>query len=289
MLSSRLLWTPKSTFAFFRPPCRCAILNGAANVNDTPLHSPILHCQQAILGGIPASSFVARFRRGFTLVEMLVVIVIIALLMAIVTPSFYSAIMATRLTSSGGQLVGMLSNAQQIATSEGCTVEVRFYKYNNDEFDPGADPRFRSVLLLRHFEQGAPNPDPNPANQGKPLTAPMALVLGEVLNLSQDLVLSENNEMSTFLANLADGNSTVGTKVSNASGLSDYTFRPGSSFKSFIFRPEGTNLNPAPPNKWFVTLVVASDEEEGLTPDEVKNFYCVQVDPSTGRITSYRP
>jgi len=72
-----------------------------------------------------------RHNRAFTLIEMISVIGIIALLVALVTPTLLDVIRSTRLSASGDSLVNRLSLAQQSAVSMGSEVEMRFYRYLN--------------------------------------------------------------------------------------------------------------------------------------------------------------
>lgn len=227
-----------------------------------------------------------KSHHAFTLIELLVVIAVIGLLIAMTVPYMFGAIAATKLTAGGDQIVGMFSNAQQTASATGSNVELRFYQ-NEGEFS-SSKPTYRTIVQLRYYQQGEPNPDPNPANTGKPLDAPMAVVLGEALTLSQDVVITENPDASTLIANLPNGSASIPAKIQKEGALVDYV-GPSSNatFKSFLFRPESTNLNSS--RKWFLTVISSNDEESGAAPNEWANFYTVQIDPGTGRITSYRP
>jgi uncharacterized protein (TIGR02596 family) len=220
--------------------------------------------------------------RGFSLIELLAVILIIGLLVAASAPYYQGSMVALRLATDGAQVESMLSAAQQAASSQGRNVEVRFYKYASPEQMGGE--RFRSIVLLRYYQVGEADPDPR--GTGVPLAAPLAVVIGDAHTLSPGIVLSEQSSMSPLLGNQTAPGSVIATKAMTKTGLTDWEFSvPGASYRSFVIRPEGTSLDPR--GKWFVTAVSARDEEGD--PAAAKNFYCVQIDPGNGRVTSYRP
>jgi hypothetical protein len=57
------------------------------------------------------------------------------------------------------------------------------------------------------------------------------------------------------------------------------------NYRAFLCLPESTDLNAG--SNWFVTLLQENDAQ--LSPNEVKNFYTIQIEPVTGRLMSYRP
>jgi uncharacterized protein (TIGR02596 family) len=223
-----------------------------------------------------------RTLNGFSLIELLAVVSIIAILVA-ASASYYQGTMGgLRLATDGTQVESMLSAAQQTASAEGRNVEVRFYKFADAQQLGGG--RFRSIVLFRYYQAGEADPDPK--GKGTPLAAPLAVVIGDTHTLAPGIVLTENNSMSSLLGSKTSPSASVSTKVMTQSGLADWKFPvDGASYHSFVLRPEGTSLDPK--EKWFVTVVAARDEEAGAA--DAKNFYCVQIDPGNGRVTSYRP
>lgn len=228
-----------------------------------------------------------RANSAFTLIEMLLVVAIIGILISLTVPFMSGAISSSRLTVGGESIAGMFSSAQQIASAEGCTVEARLYKSvrptTGDE-----RARYHSVVLFRHYEAGEGSPDPAPNQSGRPLTAPISLVLGDALTLPEALVITEDTSANSMISQLPDGASSRATKVIKSGAMVDYTFPyDDASFKSFIFRADSTNLDPG--LRWFLTVVDTADEEGGRSASQWKNFFCVQVDPQSGRTVSYRP
>jgi uncharacterized protein (TIGR02596 family) len=229
-------------------------------------------------------------RRGFTLIELLVVIVVIALLMALAIPNMLGAITGVRMTSNGEQIAGLLSSAQQIASSEGRTLELRLYKHEDFE-QPGATgvQQFRTFVLFRYYEIGEPSPDPAPNERGRPLGAPLAVIVGDQLTLASSLAITSNTAGSTLLTlPVTPAGRGIRTAKIAAGALSNYEFKDeDAEYISIKIKPNSTSLTSGA--KWCLTLVDAADEEAGKGPTDWKNFFCVQIDPINARITSYRP
>lgn len=235
-------------------------------------------------------------RRGlagaFTLVELLLVIVIIAILLALTTPYILGAISGSKLTTAGEQVMSLLSSAQQIASSEGRSVEIRAFATVDSSMPGDGTPEYRSLALLRYYEAGEANPDPAPANSGKPLPAPISVIVGQVLYLPQGIVIANHSEASTLVTDpsvrVGSNSATGPPKVIRGGKMEDYTFQNQPvEMASFVVRADGTALDPA--IQWCMTLTDSAKTGGESTPADWPNFFCIQLDPVNGRIVSYRP
>lgn len=229
--------------------------------------------------------FVNRRRRAFTLVEMITVVGIIALLVALATPALVDVIRSTRLNSSGDSLSNRLSLAQQSAVAKSTEVEMRFYKYvDNNNADAAGAPLFFAYQVVE-----TPNSrDPR--------------ALSEVYYLDSGTVLSSDLNLSPMLQTAV---------VQQANSQNQYVFKPSSgvtpdsvSYSALRFYPDGscrllTGSSPGqtvaasaaaytiqPLAQSFMTIVESRSIGSGTTPD---NFYCLQVDSYTGKVRVYRP
>lgn len=219
------------------------------------------------------STFSVRFaarRSGFTLIEMMVVVAMIALITAAVAPTVFNTLISTRLTSAGETLAGQLSLAQQIATSRNMTVEVRFYQYVDPE-SPGSKPAYRAVALMQASVEGT----------GSQMNAQLT----DTYYLPSGIAIGESSAMSPLLASNSIRSESDDEKIVRRAKDARY--------KAFKVKADGTtNLEQLMggnyhPNMCYFTL--GDDRVLQDSSDVPKNFYAVQVDPSTGRTSTYRP
>ena len=184
---------------------------------------------------------------GFSLVELLVVVAIIALLAALAVPAFNQVVEGTKLSTAGSLLESQLSLARQVAVSRKQRVEVRFYKFS------GA---YRAMQLFIQQADGRYVP------------------LEKVARFPETFVIHAST-YSPLLNQCASVN-----RPPSLAAIGDY------EAVQFQFSPSGiASLAALQDGKDpFLTLC-----KETLTDPKAGNFYTVQLDPYTGKLTSYRP
>ncbi len=193
--------------------------------------------------------------RGFTLVEILVVMVLIAIIAAFATPAMNSILKGSKLSLAGDELIRELNLARQIALRDNAPVEFRFYSVSDPD-QPQSPEKYRAYQAVRRISE----------EETVPLT--------EVTSLPDAVIFSESTTYSKLL-----GANVVESEVEAIDG--EATDLHGARYKSFQFMTDGgTNLSN---NLWFVTLVRETAGESEL-PDD---FVTVQIDPFTGKIQRY--
>ena len=226
----------------------------------------------------------SRRAQAFTLVEMLTVVGIVALLVALVTPTLVDVIRSTRLSSSGDSLQNRLSLAQQSAVSKSTETEMRFYKYADSDSDRPSQDLFYAYQVVETPNGGSPKP------------------ISEVYYFDSGIVLTSNPDHSPLLQTLApqqadENGNFIFTPPTGGGGdtvtyaairfyadgrcrrLNDET--PGASAAAtalaYTVQPLATS---------FLTLVETRTLDSETTPP---NFYCMQIDSYTGKVRVYRP
>jgi len=239
---------------------------------------------------------------GFTLIEMLVVIGIVALLLVVAAPAMFKGVQATKLSGAGERLLGALSEAQQMASSRNHPVEMRFYKYNGLFPDSEAFrgyQLFRIWTIQKQSELDLPDVKKMPSPKiGDEVTTKIS----ECVKLPDGIMISTANALSKVLS---------GGGVPDAHNNSGVT---GATYIAIRFMTDGTcrkvgtttqglaTLTIPPPPQFFLTVVeddgktygdtqyIYADSKGAVGPHVApKNFFTIQTDPWTGKSRSYRP
>lgn len=195
---------------------------------------------------------------GFTLVELLAVMLVLVLLLALAAPALLGSMSASRLATAGDLLLNKLSEAQQLAIASDSEVEVRFYE-QPDAQGADATPRLRSFQLLTLATGG----DSKVQARFQPASP--------VTRFGEGIVGSSKNKITSLM--------DLGFKTDATVASS-----PGRHLSVRFLSDGSTDL--APGSRWFLTLVDAGTEaRDGVPP----NYYTIQIDAITGRVRSFRP
>lgn len=224
----------------------------------------------------PPLSTRRRLIAAFSLVEVLVVVLVLALIVSAAVPMVFATISSTRLTSAGQSVAGHLSLARQLAQSRNESVEVRLYEYE-DADSPGAARAFRAMSIMRVV-----SPDTVvAATANNELMEPLT----DTFYLPSGVIFGDSTSMSPILKKIAP------------SADREQVIRRGQGAKYVAFRftaDGGTNLETAmtlngyQPSQTYLTLV--EEKVNGAQATDIpKNFYTVQIDPATGKTSTYRP
>jgi uncharacterized protein (TIGR02596 family) len=226
-----------------------------------------------------ANPFFLSHRRGFSLVELLTVLAIMAVLVTLTGPSVIQALQGTSLTRAAAMVQNNLKAAHQYALSLQNTVAVRFYQI------PKATGNFSALQL---FEV-----TPQVSSTGVVSTTYNTYVpLTPVINLPAPNIMVTTTTPYTYSSLL---NSPAILPTSDPANETDVqtpisipVYGENYLYVDFRFLPSGgqqTNLPLTPPagvNGYYVTIAAS-------TQTTLKNFYTIQVDPVTAKVTFYRP
>lgn len=209
--------------------------------------------------------------RGFSLLELLVVMAVIATLMALAAPAVTAINRGTHLTAGGNLLVDNLKLARQTAIAQNKPVEVRFYELPGEAGNP---PAYRGLQLFIFDQPASVHPRPLAAIQKLPGVIVMAPGRG-----------TDAGYARKFSLLLSDANQQEGSDT--PPGLSTPTF-----YKAVLFLPSGSaDLPPSVPGtsgeQWCISLKNENDPTQKDRP--AHNFYTARLDAVSGHVQIYRP
>ena len=241
---------------------------------------------------LPSKGVFATFRDaptppGFSLVELLVVIAVIALLLAVGASALSQSGNSLGLTTTVGNVQGILDEARQIAVSKNKYVQVRFLEI------PGSD-RYKAISLYVGDSPyyGTAGEYDSWMSQG------LLRQQGRTSYLPQTIVIPKgdpkDNQISRLLTDLASDTNFTRTGTNSVAGQSygwvAFYFRPNGITDYQILSSSansGTNVPYSGTNAYF-SLVISTEFASNATKLP-KNFATIMLPPATGRPVVFRP
>jgi uncharacterized protein (TIGR02596 family) len=214
--------------------------------------------------------------KGFSLIELMVVLGVVGLLLAFAAPNLFSLISSSTLTGEGQVLRNQLTYAQQIAISKSADVEVRFFKMK-DPSGARIEQAFRAFQLFQYNLDGELVPISNFFR----IRAPVAVHEGLSTLLNPDGGSASEEDKEYGIVAPTEGRAPA---PSGEGGILEET-----DYVAFRFRPDGsTDLRhrTASGDTWYITLVQG---EGAMISDQPDNYLCLQVNPYNGQVSEFRP
>lgn len=229
----------------------------------------------------PKTLLSGRRPRGFTLVEILVVLAIISVIMFFAMPNLQQVVKGSKLVQAGEQLRGDLALAVQTAAKDSIPIEIRFYRYNDPELTISSNGKLFTAYGIYRLLPDLDKPsDP---------TAPRILdPLIKIKKLPAGVGIPEDALLSPLVAN-----ENIPTASEEVRGLIPTQRRTEAIYRAFQLTTDGgTNLDKSGRQQWYVTLVDTDEIERNggsvnnLTP---KNYVTLQIDPFNASIRWFQP
>jgi len=193
-----------------------------------------------------------RKGKGFTLLELLVVMSVMVILMTLSLPSITSIMTGSKLERAGQMVADAMTLARQEAISKNREVQVVFCELPMETGGKG----WIGLQVWRV--------DDSP-------TGPVTRQVSRLWRLPEPMVISIKGGLSPLLT------------ASTLSGTTTIAGNTGVAYKAFRFRANGSLDSDIGTNN-YVTV------QDGLLQgDPPPNYFTVQVNPITGKISIIRP
>lgn len=190
--------------------------------------------------------------RAFTLIEMLVVLAIMAMMIAVVTPAFIGVIRSTQMTSTGDALVNAVNMAQQEALASNLPVELRFYIWEEVN-DASVSKHFHGYQVIRLGKVGQ-----RTMSSGSNTNYAQAEAVSDVVIMDSGIVVMRDNTYSPLLTD----------KFSEGG---NFFTRDNADYAAIRFYPDGSIKTPKSASN-------GGSVEAGVVPPSLPDSYLTVAD-----------
>ena len=206
-------------------------------------------------------------RRGFSLIEILIVITVMAVLLALVSSVSTSSLRSARVSEAARGLADEFAHASMEAVRTNRPVHFRLYRFTDADLGHTV-PTVRAYQLLV-LDTATQSYRP----------------IGPLHRLGESIQVHDHPEGSTLLGltektpdfNGADPSSLTDPELS---GLGDYTYY------SFEFRPDGSTNLPKD-GTWGLVVAWVPNPASPASSDIPKNYRALTINPFTGAVRRY--